>query len=316
MENDRGYLIISPCRDEQEYMKQTLESVVNQTIKPIKWIIVDDGSTDNTPKILKSYEDKYDFIEVVTRKDRGERKVGPGVIEAFYTGLNMVNLDDYQYVCKLDLDLELPHGYFEQLILKMESDPRIGTYSGKPYFYNKSGKLVSEKISDEHSVGMTKFYRVTCFKQIGGFVREVMWDGIDSHRCRRLGWISASEDIENIRFIHLRAMGSSQKNILTGRIRHGFGQYYMGTGIVFMLASTLYRLSHPPYIIGALASLWGYIRSYFRGVERLDDPETVMLMRKLQTKSLFLGKDQAVNYVNEKQKNVWNPNAKGYEMPN
>ena len=109
---DRRYVVISPCRDEEDYMIQTLDSVVNQSVKPEKWIIVDDGSTDSTPDILKSYANKHEFIEVITKEDRGERKVGPGVIEAFYTGLNHINLDKYIYVCKLDLDLELPPKYF------------------------------------------------------------------------------------------------------------------------------------------------------------------------------------------------------------
>ncbi len=73
----------------------------------------------------------------------------------------------------------------------MHNNPRLGTCSGKPYFED-GGSLVSEKCGDEMSVGMTKFYRVECFQEIGGFVREVMWDGIDCHRCRMLGWIAAS----------------------------------------------------------------------------------------------------------------------------
>jgi len=313
---NRSYVLISPCRDEEEYVRKTLDSVVNQSIQPNRWVIVDDGSTDKTPKILKEYSEKHDFISIVTRKNRGERKVGPGVIEAFYAGLNSINLDDYEYLCKLDLDLILPPEYFEQLMLKMESNPRLGTFSGKAYFIGEDGNLVSEKCGDESSLGMTKFYRVSCFKQIGGFVRQVMWDAIDSHRCRRLGWISSSEDNENIRFTHLRPMGSSQQNILTGRIRHGFGQYYMGTGLLFMLASTVYRLSHPPIIIGSLASLWGYIKTMFSNVERFNDPETVKLMRQFHFNSLRVGKKNAVSKINSAQESVWDPTAPGYDMPN
>ena len=104
------------------------------------------------------------------------------------------------------------------------------------------------------SVGMTKFYRVACFQQIGGFVREVMWDGIDCHRCRMLGWIACSWDDESdLRFLHLRPMGSSQTGILTGRMRHGFGQYFMGTSFPYMSASALLRMLHPPYVLGGMA---------------------------------------------------------------
>ena len=314
--DSRRYLLISPCRDEEKYMRRTIESVIHQSVLPTKWVIVNDGSSDSTPYILDEYEKKYPFINVIHLEDRGERKVGPGVIEAFYKGYNTINIDDFDYLCKLDLDLILPRTYFEQLILKMESNPRLGTYSGKAYFVDELGNLISEKCGDESSLGMTKFYRVDCFKQIGGFVRQVMWDGIDSHRCRRLGWISSSEDREEIRFTHLRPMGSSQNNIITGRMRHGFGQYYMGTGLLFMIASTVYRLSHPPILIGALASLWGYLKSAIIGVERLNDPETVKLMRKFQMRSLLVGKNNAVEYINKIQRPKWDPNGKSYEMPN
>ena len=90
---------------------------------------------------------------------------------------------------------------------------------------------MSERHGDDTSLGMTKFYRVACFKAIGGFVREVMWDGIDCHRCRMKGWIACSWDEPELRFVHLRPMGSSQQSIYAGRMRHGSGQYFMGTGL-------------------------------------------------------------------------------------
>jgi len=314
---ERSCLIISPCRNEEKYMKETLESVVNQTIKPKKWVIVDDGSTDSTPDILKQYSDKYDFIDVVTRKNRGHRSVGPGVIDAFYTGYNSINIDDFDYICKLDLDLKLPLSYFEYLIEKMEAEPRLGTYSGKPYFiHDKTNDLVPEVCGDESSVGMTKFYKVNCFKQIGGFVRQVMWDGIDSHRCRLLGWISASDDIEETRFIHLRPMGSSQKNIIAGRVRHGFGQYFMGTSFIYMFASFVYRLNKKPYVIGATANLWGYIKSMLTRVEQLDDPEMIQLMRQFQWDCLMLGKTNASSKINKARAKYWRPENLSYKMPN
>jgi len=198
----------------------------------------------------------------------------------------------------------------------MESDPRLGTYSGKPYYIHaNTKKLVPEVCGDESSVGMTKFYRVSCFKQIGGFVRQVMWDGIDSHRCRFLGWISASEDIESIRFTHLRPMGSSQQNIITGRIRHGFGQYYMGTGFIYMFASFIYRLNKKPYIIGAAASLWGYIKSIFKRPERLDDPEMIKMMRRFHWDCLVYGKRTAIKKINSSRSHFWNPENTGYNIP-
>ena len=207
--------------------------MTRQTVPPALWVIVDDGSSDGTGEILAEYAARFPYIRVLTRRDRGKRSVGPGVIEAFYAGLETVtDLDRFPYLCKLDLDLDLPPRYFETLIERMEADPRIGTCSGKAYFPGPSntdkswgGELVSEHCGDEMSVGMTKFYRRAGFQQIGGFVREVMWDGIDCHHSRMLGWKVRSWDEQELRFMHLRPMGSSQGNILEGRLRHGFGQY-------------------------------------------------------------------------------------------
>jgi hypothetical protein len=290
----RRIVLISPCRDEARYMRRTLDSVAAQTLQPALWVVVDDGSTDETPRILEEYRAKLPYLRVVRREDRGKRAVGPGVIEAFYAGLETVDLDGFDYVCKLDLDLDLPPRYFQTLVERMESDPRLGTCSGKPYFpHPQTGALVSEACGDETSVGMTKFYRTECFRQIGGFVRQVMWDGIDNHRCRMLGWKACSWDEEPIRFVHLRPMGSSQQSLWTGRKRHGFGQYFMGTGPLYMLASAAFRAVRPPLVVGGLGMLAGYFGAMIKGAPRYDDPRFRRFLRGYQRACLLKGKRAA-----------------------
>jgi poly-beta-1,6-N-acetyl-D-glucosamine synthase len=305
-----GLLIISPCRNEAEHMRRTLESMIAQSARPDLWVIVDDGSTDETPQILVEYAAKHDFIKIVTRANRGHRSVGPGVIEAFYEGYQAVQLGDFEYICKLDLDLELPTRYFELLLQRMEETPRIGTCSGKPYFLDKkSGKLISEKCGDENSVGMTKLFRKRCFDQIGGFVQQVMWDAIDGHRCRMLGWIACSWDEPDLRFIHLRPMGSSQKNMLTGRMRHGFGQYFMGTSLTYMTASALYRMTRPPYLLGGLGMWWGYVNSFLTRQQRLKDQAFRAFLRRYQWSCLVRGKNRATARLNDRRAVYWQPEA-------
>jgi glycosyltransferase involved in cell wall biosynthesis len=277
-------------------MRQTLESVIGQTLRPAKWVIVDDGSSDATPQILAEYRRRYGWIEVVTRRDRGQRAVGPGVIEAFYAGLETVNLEEYDYLCKLDLDLRLPPRYFEILVGRMTADPRIATCSGKAYI-EADGQLLSERHGDDTSLGMTKFYRVACFKAIGGFVREVMWDGIDCHLCRMKGWIACSWDEPELRFVHLRPMGSSQQGIHAGRARHGGGQYFMGTGFLYMAASAFSRTFERPYVTGALAMLWGWLRSAIEGRPRYPDPAFRKFLRRYQWRALWLGKKRAIDEI-------------------
>ena len=220
--SSRRYCLITPCRDEASYARRTLEAVTQQTEPPALWIIVDDGSTDATPQILAEYAARFPYIQVVRRPDRRVRKVGGGVVDAFYTGLDVIDPSEFEYICKLDLDLDLPRRYFELTMNWMEGSPRIGTCSGKPYFHRDgnpavpaqfpltaAAALVAERCGDENSIGAIKFYRTRCFQQIGGFVREVMWDGIDGHRCRQHGWIAISSDHPELRFVHLRPMGTS-----------------------------------------------------------------------------------------------------------
>lgn len=294
MNAGKRYLLISPCRNEASFMRQTLDTVVAQTLRPARWVIVDDGSTDETPQILAEYAARHDWIQIVTRRDRGHRAVGPGVVDAFYSGYDVIDPDDYDYLCKLDLDLRFPPRYFETLIERMQADPRIATCSGKTYI-EQAGELVYERHGDENSIGAAKFYRVSCFKAIGGFVREVGWDGIDGHKCRMNGWIAVSWDVPELRFIHLRPQGSSHKGVYTGRVRQGYGQYYMGTGFLFLFASAVSRMNQKPYVLGQLAVLWGWLDGALRGKPRYADLEFRKFLRRYQMRALLVGKKRATD---------------------
>ncbi len=277
-------------------MRQTLDSVIAQTIRPAKWVLVDDGSTDESPAIMAEYAAAHDWIQVVTRQDRGVRAVGPGVIEAFYAGYDTINPDDYDYICKLDLDLILPPRYFEELISRAETDPRIATCSGKSYIH-VDGRFVSERHGDETSIGATKFYRRDRFQQLGGFVREVMWDGIDVHLCRMRGWQACSWDVPELRFTHLRPQGTSHKGWVTGRMRHGFGQYFMGTSPIYMLANAVNRFTEKPYVLAGLAMWWGYVWSAIQGKPRYENLAFRRFLRRWQWRALMVGKQRAVEEV-------------------
>jgi glycosyltransferase involved in cell wall biosynthesis len=289
-------------------MRRTLESVTRQSVPPALWVVVDDGSTDDTPMILEEYAARFDYIRVVRRADRGRRSVGPGVIDAFYSGYETITVGEFDYLCKLDLDLDLPPRYFERLMERMEAEPRLGTCSGKPYYVSpKSGRLIREPCGDEMSVGMTKFYRTACFEQIGGFVREVMWDGIDCHRCRLLGWTARSWDDPDLRFVHLRQMGSSERGVLVGRRRHGYGQYFMGTSAEYMAVSAAYRMLQPPYVVGGLAMMMGFLESALTLKPRYDDPTFRRFLRGYQRSILRMGKAAATAAIDRRQAAAWHP---------
>jgi biofilm PGA synthesis N-glycosyltransferase PgaC len=306
MENTgQRYALISPCRNEAQYIRKTLDSVIMQSVRPIIWIIVDDGSTDTSQQILTQYSLLHDWIKVVPKPDRGHRAVGPGVVDAFYAGLAHLSLSDFDFICKLDVDLYLRPRYFEILMERMRANPRLGSVSGKPYYRAKHGQWVSEKCGDEMSVGMTKFYRVRCFEEIGGFVREVMWDAIDCHKSRQMGWVVRSWDEPDLRFQHLRPMGSSQHNILTGRARHGFGQYFMGSDPLYFAATAVFRMAQRPYVIGGLALLYGYLNAWLRGKPKHSDKKLGAFIRSYQRQALCMGKARAIRRIETQQEVVW-----------
>ena len=157
------------------------------------------------------------------------------------------------------------------------------------------------------SVGMTKFYSVACFAQIGGFVREVMWDAIDCHKARQLGWTPTSFNEPDLAFEHLRPMGSSQQNIYVGRRRHGFGQYFMGSHPLYFLATAVRRMLHPPYILGGMATLQGYVWAMFRGEPQYDDAELRRFIRDYQVNALLRGKKRAIARIEAQRKSLWAP---------
>lgn len=306
----RRYGLITPCRNEARYIRNTLVTTTSQTIPPALWVLVDDGSTDDTPQILAEFADQFPYIHVVTRKDRGARAVGPGVIEAFYDGLSRVDLGGLDYICKFDGDLDMPPRYFERVMERMEADPYLGNLSGKLFERKPDGRLWEERTGDENAVGPAKFYRTECFREIGGFVREVAWDGIDGHLCRMNGWIAQSVDDPEMRIIHLRPMGSSQENLRVGRMRWGRGKYFMGSAFYYVLAAAAYRSIEPPWLWGGLGITWGYLKAATSNHPRYSNPEYRRYLRRFERAQLALGKRRATARENERIRTAGPPKAR------
>lgn len=282
---NRRLLVLSPVRDEAAHLQLTIDSMVAQTVRPKVWMIVDDGSSDDTPAIVERAAAAHPWIRLYRRKDRGVRHVGGGVVEAFNDGLRPFNLDDFDYLCKLDGDLQFAPHYFERLLEKFEADPQLGTASGKCFDIASSG-WVPLRTSDEFSLGACKTYRVPCFREIGGLVREAMWDGIDCHRCRMLGWKARSFHDEELRLYEMRPMGSSHKGVCHGRLRWGQGQYFMGTHWLYALAIAFYRMFERPFFIGGLCIFLGYSRGFLRRLPRYEDPQFRQFLHRWQLSKL------------------------------
>jgi len=304
------YLLITPCRDEADHLERTLTSVFAQTFRPARWVIVDDGSSDRTPELLEAWAAKQPTLRVVRRADRGRRRVGPGVVDAFDVGLEGESLETYAWIGKLDADLVLPPRYFERLIERMNADPRLGSASGRAWYRDPAtGRAIDERIGPHVSVGAAKFYRRRCFEQIGGLERRRMWDGIDCYRARMRGWKVASFDEPDLRFEHLRPMGASDRSILRGRARHGRGQWELGASPVFLLASALYRVGERPWGVGSLALAAGYFGAMLTGRPRHPDRALRRFVRRFQHLALWCGPAEAARRTEAACADRFNPEA-------
>ncbi|ROP26747.1 glycosyltransferase family 2 protein [Pseudokineococcus lusitanus] len=297
----RRYLVVSPCKDEADLLPVTAASMLAQTERPALWLVVDDGSDDRTPDLLRHLASQHSWVRVLTRPAGTPRRLGSGVVEAFDAGLASVGpLTDFDYVCKLDLDLRLPTSYFAGLMDLLEADHALASVSGRPWFRRPDGTVAWERCGGENCVGMAKFYRREAYEDIGGFVPRLMWDGIDCHESRRRGWRSAAVPDDALAFEHLRPMGSSDRGVLRGRRRHGHGQYLMGSSPLFVLASAARRLADPPALLGSLNMLAGWAWAAVTRVERHGDQAFRSSLRRYQHESLVLGKHRATERTRQR----------------
>lgn len=276
-----------PTRDDEDFLQATLDCVTSQTLLPAELVIVDDGSSDRTGAIADTAAEAYLWIHVVHRPDRGCRKVGPGVIEAFYSGYETLRTRDYTYIAKMDGDCSFGPTYFERILAIMEREPALGGASGK-VFNPVDDQLFEERIIDEMVSGQIHLWRRAAWEDIGGFVREVMWDGITFHRARMCGWQTRSFHDPELRILHHRLMGSSEKNIIHGRLRWGRGQWFMGTHPLYIIASGINRMRERPYVLGGLLIIAGYFLAMLQRVPRYDDPAFRRDLRQWQLARLGL----------------------------
>ncbi|MES1950907.1 family 2 glycosyl transferase [Salinisphaera sp. S4-8] len=278
-------LVISPVRDEARFIDAAIDSMCAQTVRPAAWVIVNDGSSDDTSAIAKARARETDFIHVVDKPDRGRRQVGSGVIEAFNYGLAAAPISDWNYIVKLDADITYGPRYIERMLAEFASDDRLAAVSGR-VFRPEPGGDVEERKSPDMVCGPFKFYRRAAFEAIGGFEQTLQWDGIDIHRARMTGWRTRNIPDAEARIHHHRLMGSSEVSIVHGRLRWGRGIHFMGYHPAYAVVSGVYRMRDWPYVVGGLLIITGYFSAAARGAERYPDPTFRANLRAWQRQQL------------------------------
>jgi len=260
------YVIVTPVRDEAAFICVTLLSVIAQSHRPLRWVIVDDGSTDRTPQILRTYTRGWEWITVVSTGSR-ERRLGSAEVLAFQRGLAEIDPAlPYEFIVKLDADLRLPTDYFSRLLGRMAAEPQLGIASGV-YCEQARDDWKPVDMPQYHAAGASKVVRRQCFDEIGGFVARKGWDTVDEIRAGVRGWRTGHFD--DIRFRHLKPEGAAMGRLRTHRF-HGEIYYQTGGGLAFMLAKAAHRMvtARPP-VLGGLAMLWGYLLPLLARHERL-----------------------------------------------
>lgn len=260
------YVVISPVKDEEKHVQLTLQSVVCQSVKPLRWIIVDDGSSDRTAEIIGSYAKEHSFISLVKRPCGQSRQPGSAVVRAFNRGYEVVLGLDYDFIVKLDCDLSFGPDYFERLLEKFDADPRLGIASG--IYSETSDGVIWEEVAmpSYHAAGASKMVRRSCFEQIGGFIPARGWDTVDEIRAVAGGW--HTRHFDELKMKHWKREGSGIGAMRTN-FMHGEIYYRTGGSRMFFVLKVLHRFTCRPLVIGGLALCWGYLRTMFSRQGRL-----------------------------------------------
>jgi glycosyltransferase involved in cell wall biosynthesis len=277
------FAVVTPVRDEQDYLPFTIDSMVRQTVRPVEWVIVNDGSKDGTTKIVDEAARKYAWISALHRKDRGYRKWGGGIIEAFYDGFHALKCQDWEFLCKLDGDLSFPPAYFDQAFQQFAVNRRLGIGGGVLYHFEKGVKVL-EGHPRFHVRGGVKIYRRACWEALGGLWVGPGSDTVDEVKANMLGWTTMS--FPDLHLIHHRSTGASWGR-WGGIVKDGKTDYVSGYHPLFVLAKAAVRLGRRPYVLSSLGLLYGYIMAHLEKTPRVDDPELIRYLRRQQLARLM-----------------------------
>ena len=272
------FVVITPVRNESAHLEFTMRSMVSQTIRPSEWVIVDDGSTDRTGEIIDRYAALHAWISVVRRRNRGFRKTGGGVVEAFNDGVAALKTDDWEFIVKMDGDLAFESVYFERCFEHFATAPRLGMGSGV-ICYVENGRKEFEVCPRFHVRGASKIYRRACWEAVGGLWPAPGWDTLDEVKANRLGWQTRS--FPDLHLVHYRHTGAAD-GLWVGYVKHGRANYICGYHPAFLFAKCLLRLPKAPLVIGAAGILYGYLAARMAKTPQFDDQETIGFLRRQQ----------------------------------
>ncbi len=268
------YVLITPAHNEGAYIEKTIQSVVAQTVLPERWIIVSDGSTDDTESIVAKYLPGRSWMELVTLPPRTERHFAAKV-NAFNAGYERVKHLEFDVIGNIDADVSFEPDYMQCLLDKFQSMPELGV-AGTHYVEGEFHSFRDSYINVHHVNGQCQMFRRTCFEDIGGYV-PIKGGGIDwvaVTTARMKGWTTMS--FEDRVFQHHRTMGTAGTGVLGARFHYGKKDYFLGGHPVWQLFRGTFQMAKRPYLLGGLCLMLGY---FWCWVRRLPRPVSAEVMR-------------------------------------
>lgn len=274
-----NYIIISPVRNEEAYVESTINSVINQSILPLEWIIVNDGSTDSTKEIVEKYTSVYNWIKLINLGDRGYYYPGTGVVNTIKKGYEQIENKNWEFLVKLDCDITIERSYFENILSKFKENPKLGIASGAIYLTDGI-KETKEKSQYDHPWGASKIYRRQCFNEIDGWKSIPGWDLADLLAAQMKGWETRCFD--EYKILHHRESGSRRNGFTQGKFLLGRFLYRYGYNFFYTFFKGIYRITEKPFFIGGISLIVGYLYAFVTKEERLFDKEMRRFLRKKQ----------------------------------
>jgi poly-beta-1,6-N-acetyl-D-glucosamine synthase len=277
------YVLVTPARNEAEFIELTIKSVLSQTVRPLKWVVVSDGSTDGTDEIVSAYAIDHPWIELVPLPDRRERDFA-GKVTAFNAGYARLRGIEYDVIGNLDADISFDADQFAFLMRKFAEDAKLGV-AGTPF--REGDTTYDYRFSSiEHVSGACQMFRRECFEAIGGY-RPQKAGGVDLVAvlgARAKGWRTRTFT-EHV-CLHHRRMDSARHVGVRERLYRGHMDYLLGSHPAWELFRAIYQMRRKPYVVGGMSILVGYFWTMCRRVERTMPDELIALRRREQIQRL------------------------------
>lgn len=278
------YVLVTPARNEEDFIAATMRSVIAQTYRPKRWVVVDDGSTDRTGAIVDELAAPHDWIEVVHVPQRSERHFGAKA-NAFKAGFERLRAMDFDLVANLDADITLPPDYFAILIPRFTEDSRLGV-AGTPYIEDESRPdrhtYAHDGANLEHVSGACQVFRRACFEEIGGYVPikggAIDWVAVTTARMK--GW--RTRTFTDRVSVHHRKIGTGSHNLLMARFHYGRKAYYVGGHPAWEMLRGVNQMRSSPAVIGGMSFIGGYLWAAATRMPRLVPPDLMAFHRQEQ----------------------------------